>query len=262
MASTGEERAPPSWAAAVPWMAARGLFPADRALDALSEGLGRCYTMLLALDRLHGVMRLANARRLTLLVLGPDAREGSSEQELAACFEPFVSALVDYREEDEVDALVVVLTLVGPNLPHDGSFQRTISAARGGAKAHMHVTCIPLMLHEEEATARVQLTEGEVACAFAFNAGLWGYDSWASSVAALGRMSGRVPLVVTSYNELEADEDAGVLEEMGLDEHSDWSWAPEANPFAATRQWQNSLGRTAADNWWWQCLTPAALAAR
>ncbi|KAL3892844.1 MAG: hypothetical protein SGPRY_014728, partial [Prymnesium sp.] len=46
--------------------------------------------------------------------------------------------------------------------------------------------------------------------AFAFNAGMWGYDSWAESVRAVLRTG--CPFVITSYNEMEAEDDQEVLE--------------------------------------------------
>lgn len=220
---------------------------------------GRAHTMLLALERLRGARALASSGRpLALLVLGPDAREGSSARELARTFEPFVRALLACRPPGAADErpLDVSLVLVGPNLPCAGSFDRAVRAASGrdARRAILRVTCVQRMLHEGECEPALALPGGRrFACAFAFNAGLWGYDGWPRSVRRLGEL-GDVPLVVTSYNELEADDDAGALEAMGLEEALDWLWAPEPNPFAGRTAWPNSLGRLASDNGWWQCV--------
>ncbi|KAG8457235.1 hypothetical protein KFE25_009814 [Diacronema lutheri] len=233
----------------------------------LSDALGRAHTMLLALDRLHGARTLARAAQpLALLVLGPDAREGSSASELARTFEPLVRGLLASAAPASGEReLRVWLVLVGPNLLcAEPPFERAIAPVDGGGGlcATLRVSCVRQMLHESECTSALALPGGaRFACAFAFNAGFWGYETWAASIRRLGEL-GDVPLVVTSYNELEADEDAGALEELGLDEARDWRWAPECNPFASTREWSNSLGRTARDNGWWQCVDARPSAAR
>lgn len=226
--------------------------------EELSETAGRAFTMLLALDRLHGARALASSDEpLAILVLGPDAREGSSEHELVRTFEPLVRALLESRAPSAASRrLDVSLVLIGPNLLCSSGaipFERTLHAAGEDGATHialLRITSLPFMLHEEECADAVALP---FACAFAFNAGLWGYESWLTSIQCLGRL-GNIPLVCTSYNELEADEDAGALEDMGLLEALDWRWAPEPNPFAAMSVWPNSLGRSASDNGWWQCV--------
>jgi hypothetical protein len=259
---------PATWEDCGQWMADRGIpVPAEGAgLGTLSDATGRAFTMLLALERLGGSRALASGERLSLLILGPDAREGSNEQELAATFEPFARALLacaSPASQPAAAAIDLLLVLVGPNLPHAASFSREVCGPAGGRRARIRVECVPRMLHEEESAAALALPPAErFSAAFAFNAGLWGYESWAKSLARLGALPGRVPLVVTSYNELEADEDAGALEDMGLEEARDWRWAPERNRFGSTREWQNSLGRTASDNGWWQCASVGPLAAR
>ena len=62
--------------------------------------------------------------------------------------------------------------------------------------------------------------------AVAFNAGLWGYDSWEPTVRRL--YGAGVPVVVTAYHPKEAEEDAEMLEEWGV---SRWQWRPELNPW-------------------------------
>jgi hypothetical protein len=249
-----------SWAAGAEWMAENGLL-ASAAMDtdamgSLSESAGRAYTMLLALERLDRLGR--RGEPLEFLVLGPDAREGANECELARTFEPLAQALLARLADASLPApeLELALVLVGPSLPWTGSFERTVrAAAPGSGSARVRFTCVARMLHESEC---IPACARPFACAFAFNAGLWGYDSWAQTLHALGRLRPAVPLVVTSYNELEADEDEGALEGMGLDEHRDWRWTHEPNPFGSTREWQNSLGRTASDNGWWQCVSDCA----
>ena len=63
--------------------------------------------------------------------------------------------------------------------------------------------------------------------AFAFQAGFWGYDTWRPAVARLCREA--VPLVFTSYNAAEAEDDADALDGWALGGR--WRWRPEPNPW-------------------------------
>merc|ERR1712136_100783 len=71
----------------------------------------------------------------------------------------------------------------------------------------------------------------------AFQPGIWGYDSWEPAIRrALGL---KVPLLVTSYNAMEAEDDMDSLESMGLSQ-GHWQspgWEPEENPNAAGSSW-------------------------
>ncbi|CAK0854578.1 unnamed protein product [Prorocentrum cordatum] len=93
----------------------------------------------------------------------------------------------------------------------------------------------------------------------AFQPGIWGYDSWEPSVrrALLGFAA---PLVVTSYNEAEADDDQGSLEDFGWGPGC-WAppgWPPEPNPEAALAERPSSVqGRLLREQHWWQCLAAA-----
>ena len=70
------------------------------------------------------------------------------------------------------------------------------------------------------------------AAVFAFNAGVWGYDGWASGIAACCATLG-APVVVTSYRMEECVEDARALRRAGLA----LAWGPEANPHASRAPW-------------------------
>merc|ERR1712183_482606 len=86
-----------------------------------------------------------------------------------------------------------------------------------------------------------------------------GYRSWEPSVRrALEDF--RAPFVLTSYNDAEADDDCGSLEDMGFVQ-AHWSrpgWLPEVNTFAAAfaRPSVVNEGRPLCEQHWWQCLMP------
>ena len=87
---------------------------------------------------------------------------------------------------------------------------------------------------------------------FAFNAGVWGYDAWASGIAACCATLG-APVVVTSYRMEECVEDARALRRAGLA----LAWGPEANPHASRAPWApagaQGDGVTRFENAAWLC---------
>ncbi|EOD14562.1 hypothetical protein EMIHUDRAFT_461511 [Emiliania huxleyi CCMP1516] len=89
--------------------------------------------------------------------------------------------------------------------------------------------------------------------AVAFQAGVWGYDTWAPTVGSVLRSG--CALVVTSYTILEAEDDEEALAAIG---GMRWAWRPEPNPWrsAVTESRLNSRGdaRDLAENAAWQCV--------
>lgn len=85
--------------------------------------------------------------------------------------------------------------------------------------------------------------------ALLYHGGVWGYSSWRATLAPLGRAG--IPIVVTSYNRYEAEDDYDALSSWGL-RHV---WEEEANParsLAALRR--PSVPERMAWNWYWQCV--------
>jgi len=224
----------------------------------------------------------ARCVEVRLLALGADAKEGRTTRELAATFTLLAVALWARWATEQVS-----IFLVGPNLPLEhaegtapeefelvcppaaacsdvgaaapvavasvSSAPRLPLSAAADTRRMLRIHCTRQLLHGAGVAQRLRGAGGkDFACAFAFNAGVWGYDSWAATINIL-----TTPLVLTSYNELEADDDAGALEECGLCE-GDWHWAAERNPFGSTKVRLNCMGREAADNQWWQCVRPPA----
>ena len=99
---------------------------------------------------------------------------------------------------------------------------------------------------------------------FAFNAGVWGYDDWAPTVAlvAAGARATRAPLVVTSYCAREAADDEEAIDEAiagalggGAMRRSARGWRPELNPFRSLTPRASSVAAHAmAENSCWQCV--------
>ncbi|EOD23786.1 hypothetical protein EMIHUDRAFT_239101 [Emiliania huxleyi CCMP1516] len=124
----------------------------------------------------------------------------------------------------------------------------SLEAACGGAvRLNVRFSC--KLYHE--------LTADELGApphvAVAFQAGVWGYDTWAPTVGSVLRSG--CALVVTSYTILEAEDDEEALAAIG---GMRWAWRPEPNPWrsAVTESRLNSRGdaRDLAENAAWQCV--------
>lgn len=95
----------------------------------------------------------------------------------------------------------------------------------------------------------------------AFNAGLWGYDSWQDTFTSLldksySRSNGSYVLV-TSFSALEAEEDYEAIKSMLPVSSFDWIWEDEANPsrgLELERKTSLSAGTKYYDNHSWQCI--------
>ena len=85
--------------------------------------------------------------------------------------------------------------------------------------------------------------------ALCYHGGVWGYSSWRDTLAPLGEAG--CPIVVTSYNLYEAEDDWDVLHAWGL-RHL---WEEEPNPFRSLVALQRpSVPERMAWNWYWQCV--------
>ena len=187
------------------WHGASRLLHVDEVAEDLagaSRRLSRALTIFDVLQRLglehdgSGVLRCH--------VLGADHREGRSIEEAAAVFGPLCVLLRASRWS------AVHLLLCGPNCFLEGARKdvwHDVLPPPGTPENEPRLKlCFSSEVYDECAGAREAPH-----VAIAFNAGLWGYDSWASSVRAVLRSES--PLVITSYNELEADDDQETLEE-------------------------------------------------
>mmetsp|Transcript_20341 Transcript_20341/g.30787 ORF Transcript_20341/g.30787 Transcript_20341/m.30787 type:complete len:261 (+) Transcript_20341:271-1053(+) len=110
-----------------------------------------------------------------------------------------------------------------------------------------------------------------------FNAGVWGYDTWKPTLK-YAAMCMKCPTVVTSYTQLEAEDDedciAEYLEEFNeeyrtsqlqplliIDGIVEWKWRAEKNAFYGAKRMSRSreaLGKVYQENAYWQCFGPVA----
>jgi len=107
---------------------------------------------------------------------------------------------------------------------------------------------------------KLPLAEGEQvpSIVFMFNAGIWGYESWIPTIQKLCSFP-EMPVVITSFNEEEADHDHEKLQQV-LPKYAKWIWKVERNPFGSLKfRWSGIKDRCCADNQFWQCFKPGQM---
>ena len=168
-----------------------------------SRRLSRALTVFDALRRLKLLQPDAGAAVLHIHILGCDRREEPST------FVPLRALLAGTGWRS------VQLLCCGPNcVRHD---EWSLGATGS----------VPSLTTTWSAQPYEELQPRRPHLALAFNAGVWGYTSWAPVLRLCHTLG--CPLVVTSYNELEAEEDEAAIDELGLG--LCWLWRPEANPW-------------------------------
>ena len=232
-----------------------------------SGALTRARTLHGALERLGLLQDSAAAARadgvLRCHILGADAREGTSVEGVGVVFLPACALLAGscWRE--------LSLTLCGPNCSAArgarltpmvevgaslGAGEREAGDGRGAspAAARLSVRFSAALYHE----LSVDELGAPPHVAVAFQAGVWGYDTWAPTVARV--LQGGCALLVTSYTILEAEDDEESMCAFG---RMRWAWRPELNPWRSieTESRLNSRGdaRDLAENAAWQCVVAA-----
>jgi hypothetical protein len=88
-----------------------------------------------------------------------------------------------------------------------------------------------------------------------FNAGIWGYDSWELTMRKI-LLDDTYPLVITSYNQEEAEDDFDTIQGWGIADQCQCHWTHEPNPhsFTTPRPRRSFDVREMVENAYWQCL--------
>ena len=272
-------------AAAHAWICLEGAVSCA-ALPAASRHLSRAYTLHAALARLgllvpepplsaascHSDLSarcasvddsVCRSRMLRLILLGADEREGCTHAETARVFGPLCGLLAGSRWK------ALELLLCGPNCRGPPGDTRCVREALDGGGAALSVRYAGVPYHE---LTEAELGPGPPTLAVAFQGGLWGYDSWAPTITRV--LERGCPLLVTSYNLAEAEDDEDSLQTYAP--LAAWHWMPEPNPWRSLldeREQRNRGARgmpptetggsvveapaeTLHENCAWQCLVP------
>jgi hypothetical protein len=186
-------------------------------------------------------------KTLNVLVLGADRNEGRNDEETERIFR-------ECGRERRVN-----LSLFGPNLVGvgiDGRLdkkKKMEKESEGGVKVVERERCL---FHErknnEDDDDDDEETNVEYDCAFAFNAGVWGYDSWLESFRKVLKRYPNAPIVVSAYSvkECELDEDC-VREGFGEDEIR-FVWEAEENEACSGEKTGGEEG--GRENSAWMCF--------
>ena len=201
-------------------------------------------------------------RRLRVLVLGADRNEGATDDETEKIFKAC-------GEEIPMD-----VSLVGPNVPKDDDDAVVWSSSSSGrsAKEVRVAERERRLFHEKErglTTKKEREREGrdeqqqqqqqqqqhddtcEYDIAFAFNAGVWGYDSWTESLRRAVERYPKMPVVVTAYSMKECEMDEDCVREAFEEEEIRFVWEAEENKHHGEKVGGEENGR---ENSAWMCF--------
>jgi len=233
-----------------------------RSSSSFLDVTSRSKTILAALRRLSSSSSSlkfspTTTKPLNVLVLGADRNEGRNDEETERIFR-------ECGRERRVN-----LSLFGPNLivttameeekdkkraavGIDGRLddEKKMRESEGGVKVVERERCL---FHERKNDdEEEEETNIEYDCAFAFNAGVWGYDSWLESFRKVLKRYPNAPIVVSAYStkECELDEDC-VREGFGEDEIR-FVWEAEENEACSGEKTGGEEG--GRENSAWMCF--------
>ncbi len=214
-------------------------------------------------------------------LVGPFARWLNAALHSGILGECYGTGMAAQSQLIEINALIIEFS--GPNLPGDmiGNVldllpppSITPSSGLTSAKATFHQR----EYHEVSSCADVPLVD----LAIAYNAGIWGYDSWKPTIECMIRgnnvdslahdrksLIGNTIFVITAYTLEESEDDAAVITDlvetialnrlMKLQENSNaiarLLWGPEPNPFSSRLERYTASappGRKYFENGAWQ----------
>jgi hypothetical protein len=237
----------------------------DNKIDLFS----RARTVLAAVRRLRLLLldfggqqnRRRRFFRLRVLVLGADRNEGATDVETERIFK-------ECGEEIPMD-----VSLVGPNVPKTfKTASRSPLCDDYGPKGCVHVaererclfherrglTCCDTKKEreregrdEQQQQQQQQHDVCEYDCAFAFNAGVWGYDSWMESLRRAVERYPKMPVVVTAYSMKECEMDEDCVREAFEEEEIRFVWEAEENKHHGEKVGGEENGR---ENSAWMCF--------
>ncbi|OQS02618.1 hypothetical protein THRCLA_05018 [Thraustotheca clavata] len=187
--------------------------------------------------------------KLVLHIVGADYREGNSAAETLRVFEQLIAAFGHVEQLDH-GYTELVLVLVGPNVEQRLHGTVHTSPIEGTGKS------VRLIYGSEIWSSYLAGQNYMVPSAiFCFNAGVWGYDEWIPAFQLMMQEAIHTPIIITSYNALEASDDADCLEDIEIP--FVWRWKHEPNPFLCLKQRasQHTLAdRVLKENSCWQCI--------
>jgi hypothetical protein len=193
-------------------------------------------------------------KTLLIDIVGVDHVECSSAQRIQGTFRPIVRWLASFPRlaYDKVH-----FRMIGRDLTKDQCHPVDFLSTTGASEGHSSVssslktaiaTCHSGVYHEflEDLETAHDKVEGERIApdlAIAFNAGIWGYQEWLTTIKYLAKpKQPAIPFVITAYTHSECQEDySAISNAVGAGESEDFSqsfsahslWKPELNPYGS-----------------------------
>ena len=233
--------------------------------------MSRALTAVAAIERL-GITEEKSARATSspsgtkvefcIHLLGCDViGEGATAKDTVRTFSPMFSEL---GKRFETNIIEITLLLNGVNFNMEEKALSVSQRLKGIDKLTL-VYC-PGLYHESELAKSYPPD-----ILLAFNAGIWGYDDWLPTLRYILKSEtsnlNRVPLVITSYNRLEAEDDEDVLlkllklngtgeeaDKLAMDNHCVWGVEKNQHQDESSRRKSTHQGEFLTDNAYWMCF--------
>lgn len=215
-----------------------------------------------------------SSKTLIIHILGCDHVECSSEETLRKSVGPFArwlsaaiqSGVLSTAQTSSIDSLVIEIS--GPNVP-DWIVGREINLLPSSTTAESIEGLVSAKAIFNQREYHEQSTDISAPdLAIAYNAGIWGYDSWRPTLSFMCQNSGSndvtyacTPFIITAYTIEECEDDAEVISEVAEEAGAKRNmvlahqlWAPESNPFPSRieRKTVSVPGRKYFENSAWQ----------
>jgi hypothetical protein len=214
---------------------------------AATAQLSRAATAAEAISRIIGLD--LDSKELRIHILGVDHVECESPERIQALFRPLVTWLARWK----TDLVKIELVLIGRDL-NVATCSKPVPLASPTTNSSNIIslkeavaTCYNGVYHEWLAENPEQNNPHMM---IAYNAGIWGYIEWKSTIEFLDTREVGTPLVITAYTLPECSEDYGVFEEIVPVYKC--IWGPQENPFGSKTQAPHSSNQEYRENAAWQ----------
>ena len=179
---------------------------------------------------------------LVIEIVGADGVECSSEDTVRKAVFPFVRWVDKALRAGSFSSSVtgfssLAILMTGPCLP-DAVVGKVMSLLPEQLDSHTGIGLLEATVEFQQRECHETKESLEVDLFIAFNAGIWGYDSWKPTIAHLCQPGRRSLFVITAYTIEESEDDAEVIAEI-VQETANRSargrqlWPPERCPFSS-----------------------------
>lgn len=199
-----------------------------------SANLSRSACIAEALRRFNVLQNDGTEKTLRIHIVGCDQVECESPERLRIFFGPVVRWIGAYAEAPSH----IHLDLIGPNIPAAATQWPPLDllpancAALKDCLQSAKLSCHGGVYEDWHSAAETPPPD----LAISFNAGVWGYREWKTTIQHLVKLDQSIPFVFTAYTLQEAEDDEEVVQDvLQADASSRCDWEPEANAFSSNQ---------------------------